>query len=51
MNPGKDIPCGWARSLTVAGPRVSCSTTPRRVASDKAQNTRSRTPASAMAAR
>lgn len=48
MKPGSDIACGCARSLTVAGPRVSCSITLRRVVSDSAQNTWSRTAASAM---
>lgn len=47
MKPGSDMPCGPASSLTVAGPRLSCSSTPRRVLSARAQNTRSRTAASA----
>lgn len=51
MNPGRVIACGWASSLTVAGPCVRRATTLRRVASDKAQNTWSSTASSAMAAR
>ena len=43
MKPGSDMPCGCASSVTVAPP---CSpsrwSTPRRVASDSAQKTRSR---------
>jgi hypothetical protein len=46
MNPGSDIPYGCASSLTVAGPCVSRSTTLRRVESDSAQNTWSRTASS-----
>jgi hypothetical protein len=47
MKPGSDIACGCASSLTVAGPCVSRPMTSRRVASDSAQNTWSRTAASA----
>ena len=43
MNPGSDIGYGCASSLTEAGPCVSRSITPRRVASDSAQNTWSST--------
>ncbi len=46
MKPGSDMPCGCASSLTVkpsAAPgRASCASTPRRVESDSAANTRSR---------
>lgn len=47
MKPGNDIPYGCASSLTDSGPRVSRSTTSRRVASESAQNTLSRTAGSA----
>lgn len=47
MKPGRDMACGCASSVTVAGPRVSRSTTSRRVASDKAQKTWSRSAAGA----
>ena len=48
MKPGSDMPCGCANSVTLALPCVSRRTTPRRVASDSAQNTRSRTSSSAV---
>ena len=48
MKPGSDMPWGCASSLTLVGPLVSCSITPRRVRSDSAQNTWSRTAGSAM---
>jgi hypothetical protein len=49
MNPGSDMACGCASSLTLAGPWVSRSTTLRRVPSDNAQKTWSSTAASAAA--
>jgi hypothetical protein len=47
MKPGRDMPYGWASSLTLAGPRVRRSMTSRRVASDRARNTWSRAAVSA----
>ncbi len=49
MKPGSDIPCGCASSVTVAPPCPSCRSTSRRVASDNAPNTWSRTAESASA--
>lgn len=40
MNPGSDMPCGCASSVTVAPPPSSCASTLRRVASASAANTR-----------
>jgi hypothetical protein len=42
MKPGSDMPCGCANSVTVAGPRVRCSITSRRVESERAAKTWSR---------
>ena len=46
MKPGNDMPCGAASSLTPRLPPESESSTPRRVGSASAENTRSRTGAS-----
>ena len=46
MKPGSDMPCGAASSLTPRLPPASESSTPRRVGSASALNTRSRTGAS-----
>ena len=43
MKPGSDMPCGSASSETAWLPRPSASSTPRRVGSASAPNTRSRT--------
>ncbi len=42
MNPGSDMPCGAASSLTPRLPPASESSTPRRVGSASAANTLSR---------
>jgi hypothetical protein len=47
MKPGSDIPLGAASSLTPRLPPASDSSTPRRVGSASAENTRSRTGRSA----
>ncbi len=43
MKPGSDMPCGEASSLTGRLPPASDSSTPRRVGSASAENTRSST--------
>jgi hypothetical protein len=43
MNPGRDIACGAASSLTEIAPAPSWSSTRRRVGSASAANTRSST--------
>lgn len=43
MKPGSDMPVGAASSLTARLPPASASSTPRRVGSDSAENTRSST--------
>jgi hypothetical protein len=39
MNPGSDMPCGAASSLTARLPPLSASSTPRRVGSASAAKT------------
>jgi hypothetical protein len=43
MKPGSDMPCGAASSLTPWLPSPNAASTPRRVGSASAVNTRSRT--------